>query len=92
MRIYPNSIGHNKLYKTTSNKLELKAVVEDNTIYLDFSADADIYDELQQQAWILKHVTGQDYKIERCSLWEKFNLPSIEQLNEFAKIWHTEIR
>lgn len=92
MRMYPHSIGHNKLYTTTGNKFELKAVVEGNTIYLDFSANTDVFNQLQQQVWILKHVTGQDYKIERCSLWEKFNLPSIEQLNEFAKIWHTEIR
>ena len=79
------------MYIITGNKFELKAVVKDQIIYLDFSAPQNVFEQLQQQAWMLKHLTGKEYTIERCSIWEKFNLPTIEQLNEFAKIWHTVI-
>ena len=80
-------VGNGKAYYYNGLvvKWQLKCVVIDDTFYFDFSASP-ITDVIKQQMWILKHTKGIDYKIEFVCLWEMFKLPTIEQLNEFAKI------
>lgn len=80
-------LGNSKAYYYSGlvDKYQLKCVVIDDTFYIDFSANQ-ITDQIKQQMWILKHTKGIDYKIEFVCLWEMFKLPTIEQLNEFAKI------
>lgn len=72
-------------YNGLVDKQQLKCIVIDDTFYFDFSASP-ITDVIKQQIWILKHTKNIDYKIEFVCLWEMFNLPTIEELNEFAKI------
>jgi hypothetical protein len=72
-------------YNGLVDKYQLKCIVIDDTFYFDFSANS-ITDVIKQQMWILKHTKGIEYKIEFVCLWEMFNLPTVEQLNEFAKI------
>ena len=81
------TIGNGKAYYYNGlvDKQQLKCVVIDDTFYLDFSANS-ITGVIKQQMWILKHTKGIDYKIEFVCLWEMFKLPTVEQLNEFAKI------
>lgn len=80
-------LGNSKAYYYSGlvDKYQLKCVVIDDTFYLDFSANS-ITDVIKQQMWILKHTKGIEYKIEFVCLWEMFKLPTVEQLNEFAKI------
>lgn len=80
-------VGNGKAYYYNGlvDKWQLKCVVIDDTFYFDFSANS-ITDVIKQQMWILKHTKNVDYKIEFVCLWEMFKLPTIEQLNEFAKI------
>lgn len=80
-------VGNGKAYYYSGlvDKWQLKCIVIDDTFYFDFSANP-ITDVIKQQIWILKHTKGIDYKIEFVCLWEMFKLPTIEQLNEFAKI------
>ena len=80
-------VGYSKVYYYSGlvDKWQLKCIVIDDTFYFDFSANP-ISDVIKQQIWILKHTKGIDYKIEFVCLWEMFKLPTIEQLNEFAKI------
>jgi len=81
------TIGNGKAYYYNGlvDKQQLKCIVIDDTFYFDFSANS-IVDVIKQQMWILKHTKNVDYKIEFVCLWEMFKLPTIEQLNEFAKI------
>lgn len=81
------TIGNGKVYYYNGlvDKQQLKCIVIDDTFYFDFSANP-ISDVIKQQMWILKHTKGVEYKIEFVCLWEMFKLPTIEQLNEFAKI------
>jgi hypothetical protein len=81
------TIGNGKVYYYNGlvDKYQLKCVVIDDTFYFDFSANS-ITDVIKQQMWILKHTKGIEYKIEFVCLWEMFELPSVEQLNEFAKV------
>ncbi len=81
------TIGNGKAYYYNGlvDKQQLKCIVIDDTFYFDFSATP-ITDVIKQQMWILKHTKNIDYKIEFVCLWEMFKLPTIEQLNEFAKI------
>jgi len=80
-------LGNSKAYYYSGlvDKYQLKCVVIDDTFYLDFSANQ-ITDQIKQQMWLLKHTKGIEYKIEFVCLWEMFKLPTVEQLNEFAKI------
>lgn len=80
-------LGYSKAYYYNGlvDKYQLKCVVIDDTFYLDFSANQ-IADQIKQQMWILKHTKGIEYKIEFVCLWEMFKLPTVEQLNEFAKV------
>jgi len=81
------TIGNGKAYYYNGlvDKQQLKCIVIDDTFYFDFSANS-ITDVIKQQIWILKHIKNVDYKIEFVCLWEMFKLPTIEELNEFAKI------
>lgn len=81
------TIGNGKAcyYNGLVDKQQLKCIVIDDTFYFDFSANP-ISDVIKQQMWILKHTKNIDYKIEFVCLWEMFKLPTIKQLNEFAKI------
>jgi len=81
------TIGNGKAYYYNGlvDKQQLKCIVIDDTFYFDFSANP-ITDVIKQQMWILKHTKNIDYKIEFVCLWEMFKLPTIEELNEFAKI------
>lgn len=81
------TIGNGKAYYYTTlvDKQQLKCIVIDDTFYFDFSANPISY-VIKQQMWILKHTKQIEYKIEFVCLWEMFKLPTIEQLNEFAKI------
>ena len=81
------TIGNGKAYYYNGlvDKQQLKCIVIEDTFYFDFSANS-ISDVIKQQMWILKHTKNIDYKIEFVCLWEMFNLPTIEELNEFAKI------
>ena len=81
------TIGNGKAYYYNGlvDKQQLKCIVIDDTFYFDFSANP-ITDVIKQQMWILKHTKNVDYKIKFVCLWEMFKLPTIEQLNEFAKI------
>jgi len=72
-------------YQDGVKKYQLSCIVIEDTFYLDFSA-AHLKDNILQQMWILKHTTGIEYKLKMKCLWEFFNLPTVEQLNEFAKI------
>jgi len=80
-------VGNSKAYYYSGlvDKWQLKCIVIDDTFYFDFSANS-IVDVIKQQMWILKHTKNVDYKIEFVCLWEMFKLPTIEELNEFAKI------
>ncbi len=80
-------VGNGKAYYYSGlvDKWQLKCIVIDDTFYFDFSASP-ITDVIKQQMWILKHTKNVGYKIEFVCLWEMFKLPTIEQLNEFAKI------
>lgn len=80
-------VGNGKAYYYSGlvDKWQLKCIVIDDTFYFDFSANS-IVDVIKQQMWILKHTKNVDYKIEFVCLWEMFKLPTIEELNEFAKI------
>ena len=80
-------VGNGKAYYYSGlvDKWQLKCIVIDDTYYFDFSANS-IVDVIKQQMWILKHTKNVDYKIEFVCLWEMFKLPTIEELNEFAKI------
>lgn len=79
--------GNGKVFRHQSgvNKYQLSCIVVEDTFYLDFSA-AHLKDNILQQMWILKHTTGIEYKLKMKCLWEFFNLPTIEQLNAFAKV------
>ena len=81
------TIGNGKAYYYNGlvNKQQLKCIVVGDTFYFDFSANS-ITNVIKQQMWILKHTKGIEYKIEFVCLWEMFKLPTVEQLNEFAKI------
>lgn len=81
------TIGNGKAYYYNGlvDKRQLKCIVIEDTFYFDFSANS-ITDVIKQQMWILKHTKGIEYKIEFVCLWEMFKLPTVEQLNEFAKI------
>jgi len=81
------TIGNGKAYYYNGlvDKQQLKCIVIDDTFFFDFSASP-ITDVIKQQMWILKHTKNIDYKIEFVCLWEMFKLPTIEELNEFAKI------
>lgn len=80
-------VGNGKAYYYSGlvDKWQLKCIVIEDTFYFDFSASP-ITDVIKQQMWILKHTKQIKYKIEFVCLWEMFKLPTIEQLNEFAKI------
>ena len=80
-------VGYSKAYYYSGlvDKWQLKCIVIEDTFYFDFSASS-ISDVIKQQMWILKHTKDVEYKIEFVCLWEMFKLPTIEQLNEFAKI------
>ncbi len=80
-------LGNSKAYYYSGlvDKYQLKCVVIDDTFYLDFSANQ-ITDQIKQQMWILKHTKGIEYKLEFVCLWEMFKLPTVDQLNEFARV------
>lgn len=72
-------------YQDGVKKYQLSCIAIEDTFYLDFSA-AHLKDNILQQMWILKHTTGIEYKLKMKCLWEFFNLPTVEQLNAFAKV------
>jgi hypothetical protein len=78
--------GYNKVFIYTGilDKYQLKAIVIDDTFYVDFSATG-IKELIDQQIWILKHTKSVEYKVKFVCLWELFKLPTIEELNNFAR-------
>ena len=82
-------IGQGKSYVHTENGYQLIVVLVDNTFYLDFAYTSYTRDVIEQQIWILNCIENPtvEYKIEFVSLWEKFNLPTPEQLNAFAQMY-----
>ena len=91
----PNSIylGKDKGYSYTERGTQLVVVLVDNTFYLDFAFAQYTKPVIEQQIWILNCIeeTAVDYKIEFVSLWEKFKLPTAEELNAFAQVYKEQL-
>jgi hypothetical protein len=85
-RVY-YGFGRALIHNNKIGLYQLSCVVLDDTFYIDFSA-TQLKDFIAQQIWILKHTKGIEYKIKFTCIWEKFNLPTVEQLNDFAKLKH----
>lgn len=82
-------LGKSKGYIYTEQGNQLAVVLVDDTFYLDFAFAQWTKPVIEQQIWILNCIENPtvEYKIEFVSLWEKFNLPTPEQLNAFAQIY-----
>lgn len=79
-------LGKNRCYAYNNelSKYQLYCIVVDDTFFIDFACPDNVKNVVDQQLWIFNHVK-RFYKVEYVSIWEKFNLPTVEQLNEFAK-------
>lgn len=80
-------IGKGKLYYYNDQvkQYQVYCVVVDNIFYVDYSCPDHLLPFINQQMWILKHVKGVEYTLKRTCIWEQFNLPTVEQLNKYAK-------
>lgn len=86
-------LGKGKGYIYTERGNQLAVVLVDDTFYLDFAFAQYTKPVIEQQVWILNCIeeTAVDYKIEFVSLWEKFKLPTAEQLNAFAQVYKEQL-
>lgn len=80
-------VGQGKAYYYNSkmSKYQVYCIVVDNIFYVDYACPDNLLPSIKQQMWILKHIKGVEYNLKRTCIWEQFNLPTVEQLNEFAK-------
>jgi len=80
------TVGNNKVmsWNEEVKQHQLYCVVIDNTFFIDFACPQSVREVIDQQLWILSHTHGK-FNVEFVCLWEKFNLPTPEQLNEFAR-------
>ncbi len=85
-RVY-YGFGRALIYNNVVCKYQLVCILVNDVFHIDFSA-THINEFVEQQLWILKHTKGIEYKTKFVCIWEKFNLPTIEQLNDFVKLKH----